>query len=446
MNRQTFAWDRSRNKLRQEIRWIEFLSVAGLFLAALLLFGINLGNLPLQKGDEQTVAQVAKEIANAPIDSLHWLFPTFHDRPYLERPPLVHGAIAIARSLARHPEWSAWATRLPGAFFAACSVPLLYSLGREIFITRLPALCAASVYLTLLPVVRYGRLAMLDGAVLCFEILTIVCILRSRRDLRWALGAGFGLSLLGLSHGMMGLITLAIALLFLVWDTPRLLSSGFFVLGMLLGGTPAIAWHSAQFLHHGLPFAEAMFGQYFKAIDGYAIGLSWFPLVEILKFSLPWLIFAISGLLMAWRERNWGWAKLILVWVGVLLVLVSLFAVPKANAIVPIYPALALAAGAALAEASNYPEDRPYPRLWTVCLSLFAIAPIAIGISFYFVDGGMFKAIDYLLFVFLGALSFTWAIGAILLAQRSEQFIPVLFWGMYFCWLLFVSSPYWGYL
>jgi 4-amino-4-deoxy-L-arabinose transferase-like glycosyltransferase len=443
MNRQTFAWDRSRNKLRQEIRWIEFLSIAGLFLAALVLFCLDLGNVALLKGEEQTVARVAQEIANAPLESLRWLFPTLEGKPYWERPPLVHGLVALLSLLFGSNEWT---TRLPGAFLAACSVPLLYSLSREIFAARLPALFATSVYLTLFPVVRYGRLAMLDGAVLCFEILTLVCILRSRRDLRWALGAGVGLSLLMLSQGMTGLIVLAITFLFLAWDTPRLLSCSFFALGILLGGAPAIAWYTAQFLHHGQPFAGAMFGQYFKVIDGYAIGLSWYPLVGIFKSAWPWLIFAFYGLGMAWRERNWGWAKLILVWSSVFLVAVSLFSAQHSNAIVPIYPALAIAGGAALAEVGNWPSDRPYPRLWTILLSVLVFVPLVMGIGLYFeTDFAALKAIDYLLFLFLAALSFTWAMGAALLAQRSEQFISVLFWGMYVSLLLFVCSPNWSF-
>lgn len=440
MNRQTFAWNRSRNKLRQEIRWIEFLSKAGLFFAALGLFSINLENLPLQ-ADEQIVSQVAKEIASASFDSLRWLFPTLQEQPYLERPPLVHGLIALAYSLAGSNEWT---TRLPGAFLAACSVPLLYSLGREIFVARMPSLFSAAIYLTLLPVVRYGRLAMLDGAVLCFEILTMVCIVRSRRDLRWALGVGVGLSLLGLSQGIMGVIVAAIALWFLAWDTPRLLSSGFFVIGALLGGAPALIWHASQFLLHGQPFVAAMFGQDFQASDGYAIGLSWYPLLEILKSSWPWLIFALYGLRLAWQERNWGWAKLLLVWSGVLLAIVSLFSTRYVGAIVPIYPALALAGGAALAEASGRPVDRVYPRLWTIVLSLLALVPIVVCIGFYFdVDFGSFAAIDYLAFLFMGSLSLTWAVSAALIAQRSEQFILVLFWGMYISWLLLVCSSHW---
>jgi 4-amino-4-deoxy-L-arabinose transferase-like glycosyltransferase len=440
MNPQIFAWYRSRNKLRQEIRWLEFWSMAGLFIAALLLFGTNLGNLPLT-GDETLVSQVAKEIVATPIESGGWLFPTYQGEPYLSQPPLVHGLIALAYAIAPSNEWT---TRLPGAFLAACSVPLFYRLGREIFVTRLPALLAALIYLTLWPVVQHGRLAMLDGPVLYGEIWTITCVVRSRRDLRWALGAGLGLSLLALSQGMMGIIFAAIALLFLAWDTPRLLSSGFFALGLLLGSVPAIAWYLAQSLHYGLPFVEAMFAQYFQGVNGHSIRLSLYPLLEIFKFSWPWLIFSLYGLGLAWQERNWGWAKLILVWSGVFLGVVSLFSLERSELVVPLYPALALAGGAALAEAIDRPSDHPYPRLWTILLSLLALMPIVAGISIHFdVYFGLLKTIDYLSVVILSAISLTWGVGALLLAQRSPQFISVLFWGMYVSWLLLVSSPYW---
>ena len=72
---------------------------------------------------------------------------------------------------------------------------------------------------------RYSRLATLDGPLLCFELLTIWAVLRSRRDLKWTLVTGIGLSLMSLTKGLFGIQILAIILLFLFWDTPRLLSS-----------------------------------------------------------------------------------------------------------------------------------------------------------------------------------------------------------------------------
>lgn len=66
MNHPTFAWGRSQNKLRQEEQWRDYFCVIGLFLAALLLFCLNLGNLPLLDGTEAILAQLGQEIVQSP--------------------------------------------------------------------------------------------------------------------------------------------------------------------------------------------------------------------------------------------------------------------------------------------------------------------------------------------------------------------------------------------
>jgi 4-amino-4-deoxy-L-arabinose transferase-like glycosyltransferase len=93
-------------------------------LASLLLF-LNLGDLPLKDWDEGLVAQVAKEIWQAPAGSLTWLHPTLWGEPYLNKPPLMHWLIAGLYGLAGLHEWTA---RLPSASLTLLSVPLLYCL------------------------------------------------------------------------------------------------------------------------------------------------------------------------------------------------------------------------------------------------------------------------------------------------------------------------------
>ncbi|HEY9661511.1 MAG TPA: glycosyltransferase family 39 protein, partial [Allocoleopsis sp.] len=99
----------------------------GLFLAALLLFTINLGGLPLRDWDEGLVAQVAREIWRSSFDSLIWLYPQMWGEPYFNKPPLMHTLIAGFYAIGGVNEWTA---RLPSAILTAISVPLLYSVGR----------------------------------------------------------------------------------------------------------------------------------------------------------------------------------------------------------------------------------------------------------------------------------------------------------------------------
>lgn len=437
MKHQTHTWGRSRFQLRQPDVWIERLAILGLLGAALALFLWNLGALPLRDWDEGTVAQVAREIQLASPDSQRWLFPTLWGEPYLNKPPLVHQLVALAFSVGGTNEWMA---RLPGAVLTALSVPLLYGVGREIFPSRRAAFLGAAVYLTTLPVVRHGRLAMLDGTVTSLGILTLWCALRSRRDGRWSLGIGIGFGLICLTKGIVGLLFAAIAIGFLLWDTPRLLGSLYLWGGFALGSLPVLAWYYLQWLTYQQEFVEtAVVGQslarIWTAVDRNG-GPPWFYASELLK-SMPWLLFALYGLRSAWQHRNWSWSKLVLVWSGIYLAAVTVMTTKLPWYVVPVYPALSLAAGAVLCEAIDWPRRRNFPRPWVWVLGICCVAAIA---------GSVYGAIavgDAFLVLALAAIAVSTGVGAILVAQRDVQFISILLWGHYVALLLFVSSNQW---
>lgn len=440
MNRQTSTWGISNYRVRPEERWLELLCILGLFLAAIILYSLNLGSLPLRDWDEGTVVQVAKEIYQAEPHQLKWLFPTIWGEPYLNKPPLIHSLIALVYSIFGINEFT---SRIVGASLTAISVPLLYCLGREIFLPRYYALFSALVYLTMLPVVRHGRLAMLDGAILCFEIFMIWCLLRSRRDLRWTLGAGIGFCLICLSKGwMMGILLGAIAFIFIIWDTPRLLTSIYLWFGIALGAFPVILWQVSQWLKYEDTFLntsvfEQSLNRISTSVEGHS-GPIWYYLIELLKYPHPWIFLSLFGLKYAWNHRNWGWGKLILIWNALYLVVVSIMMTKLPWYILPIYPAIALAAGVALAEIKSLPDNKSFPRSW---ISFFAILGLIIitGIAYLI----LFNQMDYGLIVILGLISLTMIITSIMISKRDEQFIIILIWGMYVALLLFFSSDYW---
>lgn len=440
MSRQTFTWGISNQRVRPEERLLELLCIFGLLLAALILYSINLGELPLRDWDEGTVAQVAKEIYQAPFSQLKWLFPTLWDEPYLNKPPLIHNLIALSYAFWGVNEFS---SRIVGAFLTALSVPLLYCVGRELFVPRYYALFAALVYLTTFPVVRHGRLAMLDGAVLCFEILMFLCLLRSRRDLRWTLGAGIAFGLICLTKGwMLGLLIGAIAFLFLLWDTPRLLTSLYSWVGLLIGFLPVVTWQILQWLHYGQNFVNTSIvnqslERIYSPVEGNT-GPVWYYLIELLKYPHPWLFLAIFGFSLAWQYRNWSWGKLILTWSLSYFVIISIMMTKLPWYILPLYPVVALAAGVAIADVKSWPNHRSYPYPWIIFFSIFSLA-IAGGILYFAASGNK----DYGLSTILGLLALTMAIVAIMLNNRDQQFIVVLFWGMYVALVLFFSSDYW---
>lgn len=429
--------------------WVDRLGLIGLGIAALFLFTVDLGSVPLRDWDEGTVAQVAREIFRAPDDSFRWLFPTLWEQPYFNKPPLVHNLMAIAYQLGGVNEWTA---RLPSALLTATSVPLLYLIGREVFCHRLAALLAAIVYLTTLPVVRLGRLAMLDGAVLCFLLLLIWTVLRSRRDTRYALGIGLSLGLLCLTKGLMLAVLLgAIALIFLAWDTPRLLRVPYLWLGIGLGTLPVAGWYGAQFLRYGSAFwqhnlLDQSATRIWDSVENNA-GPPWYYLIELVKYGVPWLIFLPAALRHTWQNHKLGWAKLVLVWSSLYFVAISLMATKLPWYILPLYPALALAIGSYLAdlwERGWHPGRRQYrptlySRGWMITLTLLSL--LAFGAAVYV---GWFqtpRALDVALMgSFLGSALLA---AAVLAAGHNPRFIAVLAWGMYLALVLLMLSPHW---
>ncbi|MGA7932818.1 MAG: phospholipid carrier-dependent glycosyltransferase, partial [Kovacikia sp.] len=310
---------------------------------------------------------------------------------------------------------------------------------------------ATLVYLTFLPVVRHGRLAMLDGGILCFFLLLIFCLLRMRRDLRWGLGVGVAFGLLCLTKGIVALLVGTIALTFIFLDTPRLLTSGYLWGGLLLGSLPAAAWYGTQWWHYKDTFVKVAlqtqtFDRIWSTVESHG-GPPWYYLLEILKYSLPWLVFLPWGFRLAWENRNMGWAKLVLVWTIGYLGTISLMGTKLPWYVLPVYPALALVVGMQLSQVWN-PADflgvpkhrrKRYPKGWTIFLSLAAIGAWAANV--YFAGLGTDPQLNLQLILGVAALTLTAA--AVLLACQDSQFILVLLWGTYLSLLLLLTSRYW---
>lgn len=440
MQEGSFVSDHLEKQHRAVNQWIDWGWLMVLLFAAVLLFSINLGGLPLRPGDEATVAQVAREIWTAPPGSMRWLYPTLLGEPYHNKPPLIHLLVAWAYSVGGVNEWT---TRLPSSMLTALSVPWLYYLSREIFRQRWVAIYSTLIYLTMLPVVRYGRLAILDGAVVTFFIIMIWCLLRSRRDLRYCLGIGIALGLICLTQGLLGIFLGVIALVFLFWDTPRLLTSSYFWIGLSIGMLPVATWYTLQLLHYGYSFADVgLVNQSLSPINTATErhdAPPWYYVMEILKWTWPWLIFLPQTARLITVNLNLSWAKLLLVWTIVYLVLISLMSIKLPEYLLTIYPSLALAFGAELAEIENLPVASSYPRLWVTGLSMLAI--VASAASIYFSAATVDKTDLQLIFA---VVALTMTLAAILAERGNGEFLKILLWGSYISLLLLMKSNYWA--
>lgn len=466
----------SRSQFLQQ--WGEILILFSLLALALLLYTLDLGGVALRDWDEGIVAQVAREITQA---DLNWLYPKIQGTPYFNKPPLVHWLISLTYSIAGVHEWT---TRLVPAILTATSVPLLYLLGKELFHQRSASLLSACVYLTLLPMVRHGRLAMLDGVVICFFLMMAISVLRSRRDLRYPLITGITFSCLCLTKGvLLGILFAIILIIFLIWDTPRLLTSQFFWGGLLLGSAPMVLWYSAQWFHYGQHFIDAnLVHQSLKRIwepVGNHAGPPWYYVLEILKFSTPWLFFLPQGLQLIWKNRNLSQGKFLLTWLGIYGGTISLMNTKLPWYVLPLYPALALIIGYQLnnilqqsplnlgeifsrrqiSVSNGYEPDRvpappitspnsssAYPLIITLLFYLLATLAWSLLIILWidvFPQWQLNSIFDTYLTITLVFLALTFTGVGWLFRENDPQFIPVLIWGLYLSLLFFITSPHW---
>ena len=374
------------------IPWRGLLLLWGL---ALVLAFTGLGNLPLRDWDEGIVARVSLEFADRgwPND----LLPTLWGDPYRNKPPGLHLLIAGAIALWRlgsgagvdalPPEW---VVRLVPAFLSTLVVPLVGLVQAQLLPgQRATALATAAVMVSLLPVARHGRLAMLDGPQLSAMALLWWALLRSRGASVSALGAGI---LAGLSGSALLLLkapillpVLAAGLIGLALDPSRGRAHWVPLLGGLgLGLAPGIGWH----LWHGLKRGgDALWlwggdGVSRVLLDaGEGSDLGWrVPLLKLLEGGWPWLPLLPFALLLAWRQRQTAWGR----WCLVLLVVLAAAILPLRTQLPwyshPLWLPYALLCGPLLPRLLQPRRDRAPLALVPVIWSLLGAALVLLAL------------------------------------------------------------------
>ncbi|MFM6312825.1 MAG: phospholipid carrier-dependent glycosyltransferase, partial [Dolichospermum sp.] len=232
----------------------------------------------------------------------------------------------------------------------------------------------------------------------------------------------------------------AIVLIFLYWDTPRLLTYDYFWIGIFIGCLPLLCWYGFDLFHYGYPLRPEIniFPPHVKTITHGHSEPPWYYLLEICKWTWPWLIFLPQIIRITWENHNLSWAKLIIVWFGVYVLIISLISVKLPWYILPIYPSLALALGFGLTEMSNVPLFTTYPRAWVTSLAILAVFA-SVG-SLYF----SWRTIDKIeLQIIFAAVTLTMTLTAILLERGDQQFLKILIWGTYISLFLLMRSNYW---
>ncbi len=407
--------------------------ILGLLIAALFIYLIALGNLPLRDWDEGTRALVAREIYRTG----NWLHPTIYSQPYMLKPPLMMWLVSICYYLEGISEFT---TRLLPSILTALGVPLLYLIGREIFERKLPAIFSALVYLTLLPVLRHGRLIMLDGMILTLFMLALFCLLKANKRRIWTLGIGLSLGLIALTKGILVLVFGLIILIFIILNKQlNIFKNIYLYLGFLLGFLPVFAWYFLQYQYYGIEFIQVHFQnqgieRVSTAVEGNK-GPIWYYLIELIKYTIPWLIFFPQGLYYTWQNKRESWAILSLTCLIIYFAIISIMGTKLPWYIMPIYPFFALIIGSYLAHL--WDNVKYFSKFYLGFCAFLSVASFASIIYFVLVDRQVILILMALnLSIFMG-------ISAWKIKQNNRHFIPILILGMYLTLSLLMMSKSW---
>ena len=281
---------------------------------------VSLGNLPLRDFDEATVARVALELNQK--SGLDKLLPTLWDKPYLNKAPGLHLMISFAIGISQKFQNqfdllpSEFSIRFFPALFSTFVVPLggliqWYLRPKD----RIASIATSSVLLTLLPIVRHGRMAMLDGTQLSAIALLWFCLasIQNNKPNKFNfLGAGISCSFMLLLKAPLMIPALMASLFPFVWENKsknslKNLSWDWFFYGLV----PGLAWHFWNIFSYGsggfwLWWGDGAGRVLFEQGSGSELGIL-VPIIEILEGGWPWILVWPIGFLWACFALNTRW-------------------------------------------------------------------------------------------------------------------------------------------
>ena len=280
-----------------------------MWLLTLFLWLPDLGNLPLRDWDEGRVASVARSTISRwdwGAAGSDWLLAWKWDEPYLNKPPGLHWLIGASTQFFGENEW---AVRLMPCLIASLAVPLLLLLRRQLggHAAENKALLAALILMTLMPMARHGRLAMLDGSLVTSALLLWTGWLSSRFTPWHGFLAGLGATgiLMLKAPALIGfaLITAGISVL----DRRQSHWCATSLLWVCAGISPGLAWHVWHLTQRGSSALVMWGGQGFSRVAGVvgdSTGAFIMPITEVLEGGWPWLLLLPLGIRMAWQQRS----------------------------------------------------------------------------------------------------------------------------------------------
>ena len=312
---------------------------------ALVYILFNIGTGSLTTWDECAYMIPAKEMAQNNV----WHTLTLGGEPFLEKPPLCMWSTALFYKIFSINEF---ASRATSAIFGVLTVMLVYIFG--IYLSdRKTGLLSALVLLALPHYLHFAKMAMLDVTLTFFIVLMIYLFLRGEDNAKYLFYSGLAFGVAYFAKGFACVLGLAIVFIYSSFSKRlKYVFNRYFITGILISLFFILLWYFVQYRTVGAEAVNDYFGFHIfaratEAIEGHAGGINFYQ-KAIFNKNKPWSILlfasAIYILFQAIRYRRKR-ALLLSCWIATSYLLFTLVKTKLHWYIIPIYPALALAAG-----------------------------------------------------------------------------------------------------
>lgn len=332
----------------------------------LLLFCVwalfwNLGRVGLFEPDEGRSAEIAREI----LLLKDWITPHYDFLPRLDKPILFFDLVALSFKLFGISEWSA---RLPSALAALGCLLLTYRLSLTLF-GRPAALWSSLILMTTVEFFAFSRIVILDMLLTFFLTLGLACFFWGQQAAERGEGrapflcmyCAFGAATL--TKGPIGfvlpamIIALYIALL-RRWTLPRRMQPAW---GIPLFLVTATSWYLLAESHNPGYLRYFLMQENFARFTTTAFHRTqpWYFYLLVLPIGFfPWTVLLPSAIADLWKRPRRREQLFLALWVVLPLLFFSMSRAKLIHYILPVFPPLAIIAGASLARAFHERREK----------------------------------------------------------------------------------------
>lgn len=321
-----------------------------ILLVTAIALSWGLGGHRLLDPDEGRNAEVAREM----VQSGDFVVPHLDGLPYLDKPVFYFAAAAASMEALGPTEAAA---RLPALLFTLASVALVVWWARKRW--GPDAGWLSGIALATMPLVlAFARETIFDSTLAFFLTAAILAFAEEQPVLAWA-AIGLG----GLTKGPVAILVPLLAIVPYVLLTGRSLGRVFAWRGLILFLLIALPWFLMVTAHHPEFPVYAFVRETFQRVTTKGFHRTapfWYYIPIVLVGAFPWIVPALAQL---GRPGRWRWlwearqvnrtaqdAILLLCWFVVPLMFFSLNQSKLPHYVLPLLPAIALAAGYGLSQ------------------------------------------------------------------------------------------------